>query len=51
MTNGLVVLIAWCVFGLVVATLAWIVLRRTNDDPIAELREDHLSDGDRAIGR
>ena len=38
MTNGLVVLIAWAVFALLVTALAWIVLRRTNDDPFAALR-------------
>jgi hypothetical protein len=38
MTNGLVLLIAWSVFALLIAALAWIVLRRTNDDPIKELR-------------
>jgi predicted metal-binding membrane protein len=37
MTNGLVLLIAWSVFALLIAALVWIVLRRTNDDPIKEI--------------
>jgi hypothetical protein len=53
MTDGLDVLLAWVGWAALVGLLAWVVLRRTNDDPFDELRRSQSQPGepaDRAAG-
>ena len=38
MTDGLPLLAAWLMFGALVIALITVVLRRTNDDPLVEVR-------------